>query len=139
MRADVRQALEVDSSSGARERTIDITTTGRRSGQPRRIETWFYRFEDAVYLSGVPGRRTRRWLLNLEAEPRLTFHLKGAVIADLPASAEVITDPAERERVLRSFHAEFSARGSGDGPGAGTTLADWVDGSPLARVRFDDP
>jgi hypothetical protein len=26
----------------ARDRTIDITTVGRRSGKPRRIEIWFH-------------------------------------------------------------------------------------------------
>jgi hypothetical protein len=41
----------------ANDRTIDITTIGRSSGLPRRIETWFYRVDDQVYLTGSPGRR----------------------------------------------------------------------------------
>ncbi len=41
----------------ATDRTIDITTTGRASGLPRRIETWFYRVDDRLYLTGSPGRR----------------------------------------------------------------------------------
>ena len=40
--------------------------------------------------------RERAWLLNLASDPRMTFHLKGAVSADLPATARVITDPGER-------------------------------------------
>jgi hypothetical protein len=40
MDADVEQALAIGPDSGARERTVDITTTGRKSGEPRRIETW---------------------------------------------------------------------------------------------------
>ena len=43
MREDVRRALAIDSSSTIRDRTIDITTTGHRSGEPRRIEIVFYR------------------------------------------------------------------------------------------------
>ena len=134
MRDDVRQALAIDRSSGPRERTIDITTAGRRSGEPRRIETWFYRLDDAIYLSGPPGQRTRRWLLNLEAQPRFSFHLKGDVVADLPATAEVITDPDERRRVLSAFYQDFRRRN----PTAGTSVEDWISRSPLARVRFDD-
>jgi hypothetical protein len=41
MRDDVRQALAISCSSTIEERTIDITTTGRRSGEPRRIEICF--------------------------------------------------------------------------------------------------
>ena len=51
MREDVRQALAIDASSTIEDRTIDITTTGRRSGQPRRIEIAFYRLGDDIYLS----------------------------------------------------------------------------------------
>jgi hypothetical protein len=35
MREDVRQALAIDASSTIEDRTIDITTTGRRSGEPQ--------------------------------------------------------------------------------------------------------
>jgi hypothetical protein len=41
MRDDVRQALAVDASSTIEDRTIDITTVGRRSGEPRPIEIAF--------------------------------------------------------------------------------------------------
>ena len=51
---EVRQALNIDLNP--RGRTIDITTTGRRSGQPRRIEIVFYRFQDSIYLTGSPAR-----------------------------------------------------------------------------------
>jgi deazaflavin-dependent oxidoreductase (nitroreductase family) len=80
--------------------TIDITTTGRRSGQPRRIEIVFHSFDGRIYISGLPSSQTRAWLHNLRANPRLTFHLKQLVKADLPAKAREITDPAERHEVL---------------------------------------
>jgi len=80
---------------------IDITTTGRRTGQPRRIEIVFHNIDGHLYISGTPNpRRTRDWLRNLEADPRMTVHLKGTVRADLPATARVVTDPAERQRVF---------------------------------------
>jgi deazaflavin-dependent oxidoreductase (nitroreductase family) len=77
---------------------IDITTTGRRSGQPRRIEIVFFTFEGRHYISGLPGRRA--WLANLLTDPRLTVHLKRGVQADLPAQARIITDEAERRTLL---------------------------------------
>jgi deazaflavin-dependent oxidoreductase (nitroreductase family) len=80
---------------------IDITTTGRRSGQPRRIEIVFHNFGGRLYITGQPSaERTRAWLLNLEADPHFTFHLKETRAADLPATARVITDETERRAVL---------------------------------------
>ena len=133
VRDEVRQALMITPSSTLEERTIDITTTGRRSGQPRRIEIVFYRFEDSIYLSGIPRPRPRAWLLNLAAEPHFVFHLKRDIVADLPATATVITEPAERRRVLSRFVDEFNQRNS-EGPEA--VLEDWVERSPLAKVTF---
>ena len=79
---------------------VDITTTGRRSREPRRIEIFLHRLDDGLYISGMPRPQKRAWLANLEADPRMTLHLKGSFIADLPATARVITDDAERRRVM---------------------------------------
>jgi deazaflavin-dependent oxidoreductase (nitroreductase family) len=138
MRDDIRQALAISRSSPIEDRTIDITTTGRRSGQPRRIEICFYRFEDAVYLSGVPAPRSRDWLVNLAANPDFTFHLKHGVIADLPAVAQVITDPAERRRVFTDFVEDFNARNGPDSPWPTAVLDEWAERSPLAKVSFPE-
>jgi deazaflavin-dependent oxidoreductase (nitroreductase family) len=138
MRDEVRQALSIGPSSTMEERTIDITTTGRRSGQPRRIEIVFYRSADDIYLSGIPGAKPRGWLLNLAADPHLVFHLKQGVVADLPATATVITDPAERGRVLAEFVEQFNARQGPDSPWPTAVLDEWAAGSPLARITFDD-
>jgi deazaflavin-dependent oxidoreductase (nitroreductase family) len=137
MRDDIRQALAIDRSTALEQRTIDITTTGRRSGQARRLETVFYRFEDSIYLSGLPGPRPRAWLLNLTAEPHFTFHLKHDVVADLPAIATVITDPDERRRVLADFVEDFNRRHRADSEWPEAVLDDWVARSPLAKVSFE--
>ena len=138
MRDDVRRALAITRSSSLEDRTVDITTTGRRSGEPRRIEICFYRFEDAIYLSGVPAPQRRNWLANLAANPSFTFHLKHGVVADLPAVAEVITDPTERRRVFVDFVDDFNERNGPDGPWGTAVLDEWVAGSPLARVSFPE-
>ena len=81
----------------ARGGLIDISTTGRRTGRPRRIEIVFHNVDGRIVISGMPrADRKRAWIVNLEADPRMTIHLKGPLAADLPATARVITDPAER-------------------------------------------
>ncbi len=107
---------------------IDITTTGRRSRQARRIEIVFHNFDGHLYISGMPrAGRTRAWIHNLEADPHLTFHLKGPVAADLPATARIVTDEAERraifERVIQVWK--------------GQDLETMIRHSPLIEVTLD--
>ena len=91
---------------------IDITTTGRRSGEARRIEIFIHNLGGRLVISGMPmPDRTRAWLHNLEADPALTIHLKGPyAVADLPATARVITDPAERRALLTGVAANWKRR-----------------------------
>jgi hypothetical protein len=131
MDKDVAAALAINADAGARERTVDITTTGRRSGEPRRIETWFYRVENTIYLSGSPGRRG--WAANLEAEPSFTFHLTNGLVADLPARAEQVVDEGERRRIFQVLLDQLES-----GSGARRDLDAWVAGSPLFAVTFED-
>lgn len=108
---------------------IDITTRGRRTGEPRRIELVFHSLDGRVYISGRPNAARRRsWLANLESEPRFTFHLKGPVVADLPATARIIDDPAERRRVCsRIIETAWHQ----------ADLDAMVSHSPLVEVTFD--
>jgi len=95
-------AITEQSVQAALERggTIDMTTTGRKTGQARRIEIVFHNIGGRIYISGTPRRNRRSWLANLEAQPDLTFHLKGRLRADLPAKARIISDEAERRAIL---------------------------------------
>lgn len=105
MNADQETASEVSVDEGIRRilsrgGVIDITTIGRRSGKPRRVEIVFHNIGGRLFISGVPTRRRRSWLANLEKNPRFTFHLKRPVRADLDATARIITDEAERRDIL---------------------------------------
>ena len=64
--------------------TMDITTIGRRTGLPRRIELVYHNVDGRILISGRPGF-PRSWVANLAAHPDFTFHLKRGVQADLPA------------------------------------------------------
>ncbi|MFF2127610.1 nitroreductase family deazaflavin-dependent oxidoreductase [Streptomyces olivochromogenes] len=131
----VVRALDIGPDSSAAERTIDITTVGRRSGAPRRIEVWFHHIEGRWYLSGVPG--PRNWYANLQANPRFVVHLKHRVTADLPATAKPV-DEATRRRVITEIlglqnRPQLAARVS-----RRQNLDEWLAGSPLIEIVFDD-
>jgi deazaflavin-dependent oxidoreductase (nitroreductase family) len=112
----VREAL-------GRSRTVDITTTGAKSGVPQRIEIWTWIADGTVYLTGSPGRRD--WYANLKANPELVLHVKSGAPVDLPARARPIEDPAERRevftRLLSSTRYDLEA---------------WIARSPLAELEF---
>jgi hypothetical protein len=57
---------------------------------------------------------------------------------DLPATATVIVDPAERRRVLGVFVDEFNRRREPDSPWPEGVLDEWVERSPLAKVTFSE-
>ena len=109
----------------SRGHTIDITTTGRRTGMSRRIETVFHNIDGRIVLSGMPGRRD--WYANLVADPRFTFHLKGAVKADLPATARPILEQTERREVMARVAANWRR----------TDLDVMLAQSPLVEVTFE--
>jgi len=115
-------------SALARNGVVDITTTGRKTGRPRRIEIVYHVIGGRIYISGVPrADRTRSWLCNLESEPRFTFHLKRGVTADLPATARVITDEAERRAVLQHVAQNWNR----------TDIEIMVAHSPLVEVTIE--
>ena len=56
-------------------KTIDITTFGRRSGLPRRIEIWWFRVDGKFIITGTPGKRD--WIANVMHDPRIVVHANG--------------------------------------------------------------
>jgi deazaflavin-dependent oxidoreductase (nitroreductase family) len=111
----------------ANDLTVDITTTGRRTGQPRRIEIWLIDVDGRSFITGTPGPRA--WLANLLADPVLTVHLKQAVSADLPARARVVTDEATRRHVLSHPAATWYR--------SQVPLERLVEAAPMVELTFD--
>jgi deazaflavin-dependent oxidoreductase (nitroreductase family) len=116
---EVQAALE-------RDMTIDITTTGRKSGELRRIEIWYLNIKGQIYITGSTGPRD--WYANLVNKPELTFHLKESTAADLPATAEVVTDETERRRVFEAVTAKWYKDQE--------PLVDLVAEAPMVKVHF---
>ncbi len=76
-------------------RTIELTTFGRRRGQPARIEIWWFQVDGRFVITGTPGPRD--WYANVVANPAVIIHVNGD---DYPGSAVPIHDPDFRRRVF---------------------------------------
>ena len=117
------------------ERTVDIVTTGRRSGAVRTTEIWTTVVDGQTYICGTPNasqpgveHRRRDWLANLVAMPAFIVRLKSSVHVDLPARAEPVDDPAERRRVLTAPNTEYYRNA--------VSLEAAIAHSPMVRVQF---
>ena len=116
----VQQALSQDT-------LIDITTIGRKSGRPRRIEIWFHRQDGRIFITGTPG--SRGWIANLAANAQFTWHFKQSVQRDIPARARLMTDQSERRSVLTKMRELEERMGHLD-------VDVWVERSPLIEVEL---
>ena len=118
------------------DRTIDIVTTGARSGTPRRIEIWFHQIEHRYFITGIPGeahnpavRRPRDWLANLLIHPQFEFHLKESLQVGLQARAAPVKDAALRRKVMLAPQTTWYRE-------QGHELIDLIDNAPLVEVTF---
>jgi len=119
MDAEIERALKTDG-------LIDITTVGRKTGKPHKIEIVFHNFDGVLYITGSPG--SRDWYANLVANPQFTFHLKQSTQADIPARATPITDEAARRQVLSKVVVKWNRQNE---------LETFVQSSPLVEVQLE--
>lgn len=105
---------------------VDLTTTGRRTGEARTIEIAVHVFDGRAYISGMPSPRRRSWLANLEADPRLTLHLRPPVERDVAARARIIAAGPERRAILERVARAWKR----------TDLEVMMAQSPLIEVEF---
>lgn len=78
--------------------TVDLTTCGRKTGHPRRLEIWWFRVAGVFYITGTVGPRD--WLANLRTNPRAIIHVgthniavEAYEVTDLPTRRAVLSDP----------------------------------------------
>lgn len=110
----------------ARDLTIDITTMGRKTGQPRRIEIWFHNLDGELYLTGLP--RPCSWYANLCAHPDFTIHLKESAQADLAARGTPVLEPARRRDIIARIQQKLGRTGE--------DLEARVASSPLIKIEL---
>ena len=108
---------------------IDLTTTGRCTGQPRRIEIFLHHDDDQLFITGMPrADRTRDWIYNIEADPHVVIHLKQSVAFDVPATARVVTDLDERRPFIEAAARRWRR----------TDVPEMLRHSPLIVLTVDD-
>lgn len=128
MKGEVKAAMD-------RGGIADVTTTGRKSGQPRRIEIYFHQFDGEYFLTGRPGRR-RDWEANIRANPDFILHLKRGITEEVPVVGEPEPDRAVRRRILLRALVE---NWDSDPEKAEAAVDRWVEQSPFIRFRVADP
>lgn len=112
-----------------RSQVIDLTTTGRKTGQLRRIEIFLHYDDGQLFITGLPrADRTRDWIYNIGADPHVVVHLKQSVVADVPATARVVDDPEQRRPLI-----ELAAR-----RWRRTDIEEMLRHSPLIVLTVDD-
>ena len=110
--------------------TVDITTIGRKSGKPRRIEIWAHEIDGRLIIASSPGKRS--WYANLIANPRFMYHAEGSEDQGVPAVARPITSQEERRAVFARLK-EVSQYWDGHME----IVEDWVQRSCLVEVVLE--
>jgi len=88
-----------------------LTTTGRRSGQPREIEIWFTRGEGRHYLI-AEDLWEAHWVQNLLADPRVRVRVDGEAFTARARVVDAAAEPALHERARDLSERKY---GWGDG------------------------
>jgi deazaflavin-dependent oxidoreductase (nitroreductase family) len=100
-----------------------LTTTGRRSGRPHRIEIWFIEEDGAVYLFSGGGEASD-WVRNLVHHPHVELELPGQPAR--PYAARTIEpDPGLRRRMDERYY----------GTPSGQELTAWARRSTVVELR----
>jgi deazaflavin-dependent oxidoreductase (nitroreductase family) len=88
-----------------------LTTTGRRTGQPREIEIWFTQRGGRYYLV-AEHRERAQWVRNLKAMPRVGVRVGRRAF---PAQARVVDAKTEPElaRAVKTLSEKKYGWGSG--------------------------
>ena len=104
-----------------------LTTTGRVSGRPHRIEIWFALWEGTVYLlSG--GRDEADWVRNLLVVPVVRLEL-GAEVRT--STARVLVPASEEDALARRLLVEKYQ------PGYGEDLRGWGRSALPVAIAWD--
>lgn len=87
-----------------------LTTTGRVTGQPHRIEIWFAIDHDTLYMLSGGGDRSD-WVKNLRRHPTVAVEIG---TGNFQGRARVVTDPTEGERARALVHDKYAPGYRGD-------------------------
>jgi deazaflavin-dependent oxidoreductase (nitroreductase family) len=103
-----------------------LTTIGRRSGRPHRIEIWFGMQDGRIYLlSG--GRDRSDWVRNVMANPQITIEVGNEAHS---GTARVLRAGTDMDRTARDLLVEKYREGD--------NLDEWGRTSLAVVIEFED-
>jgi len=91
-----------------KEKEVEITTYGRKTGKPSKRIIWITALDGKLYVRSGLGL-TRDWPKNLQANGRAVLHIGGR---DVPCRARHVTDVAE----ARAMHAPVKVKYDAERP-----------------------
>ena len=89
--------------AAAREREVQFTTYGRKTGKPRRVTIWIGTDGQRLYIRSGQGMR-RHWPQNLLAKGEGLVRLGKA---DVKVKPRLVTDPAEARAVSAIYRRKY--------------------------------
>ena len=101
--------------AAARQKEVELTTFGRKSGRPSRRVIWVTPMDGRLYIRSGVGM-TREWPKNLRANGRGILHIGGT---DLPVQARHVTDSTEARSLHQPIKQKYNAQrpaSTGDEP-----------------------
>jgi deazaflavin-dependent oxidoreductase (nitroreductase family) len=99
-----------------------VTTTGKKSRQPHRIEIWFVEIGSSVYLLSGNGEHAD-WVRHISADGRVLLELPGTPASTYDASVGPFDNDAE---VRGQMNARYY--------GASSQLTEWARDSLVVRL-----
>ena len=101
---EVKPVAKADLEKVANESNVEITTTGRKSGNLHTKPIWFVYDQGHFYVQAGREGKTD-WYLNLQKNPQLKLKI-GSLI--LNGTAKFIEDAKETERIHGLFRAKYT-------------------------------
>ena len=90
----------------ARKRIVNLTTRGRKSGQPRTVKIWFVvASPNSIYVQHT-NPKPADWYRNLVRDPAVTLDFGSGQVA---GRAAPVSDPSEIERILAMVRKKYFA------------------------------
>ena len=87
-----------------------VTTIGRRTGRPHKIEIWFDAADNSLYLLSGGGHRSD-WVRNIRANPRVEVAVGDEVFR---AAARVVDQPGEEALARRLLASKYQGWREGE-------------------------
>jgi deazaflavin-dependent oxidoreductase (nitroreductase family) len=105
------------------QRTVELTTTGRRTGNPHTVTVWFLVDGPVLYLNTLDP--TRDWVRNVLKQPEVRLDFGGTVLL---GQLHPVTDPALETHIRQALRDKYWIAWAGGLVGQGPKQTFLVDG-----------